>query len=299
MAGVQTLPSLNSYSGSLQCGERELALDSPVVMGVLNITPDSFSDGGSLHHNGRPDLDKILRRAEQLLIEGAGIIDVGGESTRPGADTVSVAEELDRVLPVVEAITQRFSTIVSIDTSSPELMQAASGCGAGMINDVRALERPGALIAAQQSGLAVCLMHMQGQPKTMQQAPGYGDVVREVIDYLEGRAATCVAAGIDHSLLVFDPGFGFGKTLQHNLVLLNRLQKMTVLGYPILVGLSRKSLIGQVLGRDVSQRLAGSLALAVLAAERGASIIRVHDVAETVDAIKLCEAVGQEQVPSV
>jgi dihydropteroate synthase len=265
-------------------------------MGVLNITPDSFSDGGSLHRNGRPDLDKILLRAEQMLIEGAGIVDVGGESTRPGAGAVSVAEELDRVLPVVEAISQRFNIIVSIDTSSPELMRAARGCGAGMINDVRALERPGALLAAQQSGLAICLMHMQGQPKTMQQTPGYEDVVGEVIDYLAGRAAACIAEGVDRSLLVLDPGFGFGKTSQHNLALLNRLPQVVGLGYPVLVGLSRKSLIGDVLGRDVGQRLAGSLALAVLAAERGASIIRVHDVAETVDVIKLREAVIREQL---
>jgi len=273
-----------------------LLLDSPVVMGVLNITPDSFSDGGTLHRNGRPDLDKILQRAEQILIEGAGIVDVGGESTRPGADVVSVAEELDRVLPVVEAITQRFKTIVSIDTSSPELIREAAACGGAMINDVRALERPGALAAARQSGLPICLMHMQGQPKTMQHTPGYNDVVGEVIDYLSGRAAACVAEGIDRSLLLVDPGFGFGKTLQHNLALLNRLQTIVALGYPVLVGLSRKSLIGEVLGRDVSQRLAGSLALAVLAAERGASIIRVHDVAETVDAIKLCEAVARAQM---
>jgi len=199
-------------------------------------------------------------------------------------------------LPVVEAITQRFKTIVSIDTSSPELIREAAACGGAMINDVRALERPGALAAARQSGLPICLMHMQGQPKTMQHTPGYNDVVGEVIDYLSGRAAACVAEGIDRSLLLVDPGFGFGKTLQHNLALLNRLQTIVALGYPVLVGLSRKSLIGEVLGRDVSQRLAGSLALAVLAAERGASIIRVHDVAETVDAIKLCEAVAREQM---
>jgi len=296
LVGTQVLPSLNSHSGSLQCGERALALGSPVVMGVLNITPDSFSDGGSLLRNGRPDLDKILLRAEQMLIEGAGIVDVGGESTRPGADVVSVAEELDRVLPVVEAITQRFNAIVSVDTSSPELMQSASGCGAGMINDVRALEGPGALLAAQQSGLPICLMHMQGQPKTMQQTPGYDNVVGEVLDYLTGRVAACITGGIDRSRLILDPGFGFGKTPQHNLVLLNRLKQIAALGYPVLVGLSRKSLIGEVLGRDIGERLAGSLALAVLAAERGASIIRVHDVAETVDAIKLCEAVAREQL---
>lgn len=295
MPELQGLPSLNSNARSLQCGERVLSLSSPIVMGVLNITPDSFSDGGALHVNGRPNLDKILLRVEQMLSEGAGIIDVGGESTRPGADTVSLAEEQERVLPVVEAISQRFSTIVSVDTSSPELMRAAAGCGAGMINDVRALETPGALLAAQQSRLPVCLMHMQGRPQTMQQAPGYENVVGEIIDYLLARVDACVAQGIDPSQMILDPGFGFGKTLQHNLVLLNRLQQMVVLGYPVLVGLSRKSLIGGVLGREVSERLAGSLALAILAVERGASIIRVHDVAETVDAIKICRAVGYEQ----
>ena len=275
----------------LPCGARFLRLDTPQVMGVLNVTPDSFSDGGALHQHGKPSVDKALARVEQMLDEGAAIIDVGGESTRPGAEPVSLTEELDRVVPVVEAITQRFETIVSVDTSSPDVMLAAAAAGAGMLNDVRALERPGAIAAAAKTGLPVCLMHMQGQPKTMQQSPNYHSVVNEVSGYLQSRADACVAAGIDRSRLLIDPGFGFGKSVEHNLGLLNHLSVLVELDYPVLVGLSRKSLIGKVLGRDVDQRLAGSLALAVLAAERGASIIRVHDVAETVDAVSLYSAV--------
>jgi len=275
----------------LPCGARFLRLDTPQVMGVLNVTPDSFSDGGVLHQHGKPSVDKALARVEQMLDEGAAIIDVGGESTRPGAEPVSLTEELDRVVPVVEAITQRFETIVSVDTSSPDVMLAAAAAGAGMLNDVRALERPGAIAAAAKTGLPVCLMHMQGQPKTMQQSPNYHSVVNEVSGYLQSRADACIAAGIDRSRLLIDPGFGFGKSVEHNLGLLNHLSVLVELDYPVLVGLSRKSLIGKVLGRDVDQRLAGSLALAVLAAERGASIIRVHDVAETVDAVSLYSAV--------
>ena len=260
-------------------------------MGVINTTPDSFSDGGILHQQGKPIIDKALTRVEQMLNQGAAIIDVGGESTRPGAEPVSLAEELDRVVPVVEAIARRFETIISVDTSSPDVMLAAAGAGAGMLNDVRALERPGAIAAAAKTGLPVCLMHMQGQPKTMQQSPHYNAVVNEVRDYLQSRADACIAAGIDRSRLLIDPGFGFGKSVEHNLSLLNHLSQLADLGYPVLVGLSRKSLIGKVLGREVDQRLAGSLALALLAAERGASIIRVHDVAETVDAVSLYSAV--------
>ena len=276
---------------ALQCGARFLSLDTPQVMGVLNVTPDSFSDGGTLHQQGKPIIDKALTRVEQMLNQGAAIIDVGGESTRPGAEPVSLAEELDRVVPVVEAIARRFETIISVDTSSPDVMLAAAGAGAGMLNDVRALERPGAIAAAAKTGLPVCLMHMQGQPKTMQQSPHYNAVVNEVRDYLQSRVDACIAAGIDCSRLLIDPGFGFGKSVEHNLSLLNHLSQLADLGYPVLVGLSRKSLIGKVLGREVDQRLAGSLALALLAAERGASIIRVHDVAETVDAVSLYSAV--------
>lgn len=285
---TNAIPSNNRV---LQCGARFLHLDAPQVMGVLNVTPDSFSDGGALHQHGKPSLDKALIRVEQMLAEGAAIIDVGGESTRPGAEPVSLIEELDRVVPVVEAITQRFETIVSVDTSSPDVMLAAADAGAGILNDVRALERPRAIETAAKTGLPVCLMHMQGQPKTMQQSPDYKAVVNEVSYYLQSRADACIAAGIDRSRLLIDPGFGFGKSVEHNLSLLNHLSVLADLDYPVLVGLSRKSLIGKVLGRDVDQRLAGSLALAVLAAERGASIIRVHDVAETVDAVSLYSAV--------
>jgi dihydropteroate synthase len=276
---------------SLRCGERFLDLSRPQVMGVLNITPDSFSDGGQYHNHGCLNLDKALSRVEEMLGQGATIVDIGGESTRPGADPVALQEEMQRVLPVVEAIARRFDIVISVDTSSPELMLAAASHGAGMINDVRALQRPGALQAAQQTCLPVCLMHMQGQPASMQKNPQYTDVVAEVVTYLQARVQSCLEAGIDSARIVLDPGFGFGKSLQHNLQLLNRLQDIQVLGYPLLVGLSRKSIIGGVLNRNIDQRLAGSLALAVLAVERGATIIRVHDVAETVDAISLCVAV--------
>ena len=265
-------------------------LSLPQVMGVLNVTPDSFSDGGDCHDSSGLNLNKVLSRVEKMLSEGAAIIDVGGESTRPGADPISLQQELDRVVPVVEAISSRFDTVISVDTSTPEVMSQTARCGAGMINDVRGLQREGAMDAAVKSGLPICLMHMQGQPVTMQQQPSYTDVVTEVCSYLKSRKDECLSAGIDESKLILDPGFGFGKTVDHNLRLLENLSAVAELGLPILVGLSRKSLIGQLTGRPVEQRLPGSLALAVLAAERGASIIRVHDVAETVDAMKICTA---------
>ncbi|MFA7554054.1 MAG: dihydropteroate synthase [Spongiibacteraceae bacterium] len=261
-------------------------------MGVLNVTPDSFSDGGSLLEAGSLSLDKALHRVEQMLEQGAAIIDIGGESTRPGAELVSLQEEFDRVMPVVEAIKQRFDTIISVDTSSPKLMLAAAAAGAGLINDIRALERPGAIAAALQAGLPVCLMHMKGQPISMQQAPEYQQVVGDVSDYLQGRVDACLQAGLSSAQIILDPGFGFGKTVAHNLSLLRELSSLAALNYPLLVGLSRKSLIGALLGRAVDQRLAGSLTLAVLAVERGASIVRAHDVAETVDAMRLCAAVN-------
>jgi dihydropteroate synthase len=261
-------------------------------MGILNVTPDSFSDGGRLHDAAGLNLDAVLRKAEQLLAEGAAIIDVGGESTRPGADTVSLQEEMDRVLPVVESLAARFNTIISVDTSSPEIMLQAAASGAGLINDVRALERPGAVEAAVKAKLPVCLMHMLGQPSSMQRQPQYRQITVDVCAYLLERVECCTAAGLDRSQLLLDPGFGFGKTVEHNLQLLGELPKLAALGYPLLVGLSRKSLLGPLLGRPVDQRLAGSLTLAVLAAERGAAIIRVHDVAETVDAMKLCTALS-------
>jgi dihydropteroate synthase len=282
--------SLSAAAG-LQCGRRWLDLSSPRIMAVLNVTPDSFSDGGSLNDGGRLSLDLALRRVETLLTEGADIIDVGGESTRPGAAEVSVSEEMDRVLPVVEAIAARFDTVISVDTSTPELMRASAAAGAGLINDVRALERQGAVAAAADTGLPICLMHMLGTPQMMQDNPQYEDVVSEVGRYLSLRVDACLTAGIAKERLLLDPGFGFGKTVEHNLQLLKRLSELEPGGYPVLVGLSRKSIIGNVLGRKVDQRLAGSLALAMLAVERGAAIVRVHDVQQTSDVLRLRQAV--------
>ncbi|WP_444882649.1 dihydropteroate synthase [Microbulbifer sp. PSTR4-B] len=275
----------------ITCGKHTLDLSSPVVMGVLNTTPDSFSDGGSYYQAGMLDLSLVLRRAEQMLDEGAAIIDVGGESTRPGASPISEEEELDRVLPVVDAICTRLDVVVSVDTSTPTVIREAAKVGAGLINDVRALEREGALEAAAQTDLPVCLMHMQGQPDTMQTSPNYRDVVTEVAHYLAGRIEACGAVGINRERLLLDPGFGFGKTDAHNLALLGALSQLGPADVPILAGLSRKSMIGRLLQREVEDRLPGSLALAMLAAQRGAKILRVHDVAETVDVLRLQQAV--------
>lgn len=255
-------------------------------MGILNVTPDSFSDGGRFARR-----DDALRHVEQMLGAGAALIDVGGESTRPGAAPVSLQQELDRVVPVVEAIASRFDTIISVDTSTAEVMTAAADAGAGMINDVRALQRPGALHAAAATGLPVCLMHMQGDPSTMQQSPHYASVIDEVSAFLEVRVAECIEQGIARSRIVLDPGFGFGKTLQHNLRLFAHLDKLRPAELPVLVGVSRKSMIGEVLGRAIDQRLHASVALAAMAVSKGANIIRVHDVAETVDAVRMIEAV--------
>jgi dihydropteroate synthase len=277
---------------TLQCGARTLTLSAPVVMGVLNVTPDSFSDGGRFA--GR---DAVLKHARAMVAAGAAIIDIGGESTRPGALPVSVAEELDRVIPIVEAVAAECDVVISVDTSTAEVMRDAAAAGAGLINDVRALMRPGALQAAAATGLAVCLMHMQGEPGNMQRAPQYVDVVGEVRHFLRKRAEACVAAGIDRGLLLLDPGFGFGKNDQHNLALLAALPQLAEDGI-VLAGLSRKSMIGRLLGRPVEDRLIGSVMLALLAAERGARILRVHDVAETADALRLLQAlnrVGEQQ----
>ncbi|QEY13828.1 dihydropteroate synthase [Cellvibrio sp. KY-YJ-3] len=278
---------------SLCCGKHLLDLTRPVVMGILNATPDSFSDGGSYYKNHRLSLDLALRGAEQMLLDGAQIIDVGGESTRPGAPIVSVQEELDRVIPVVEAVVGQLGALVSVDTSSASVIRESASRGASLINDVRALQREGAVAAAAETGLPVCLMHMQGEPDTMQQNPNYSDVVEQVFGFLEARLAVCQAAGIAREQILLDPGFGFGKTLAHNLALLKHLPEFARFGLPLLVGMSRKSMVAQLLGRPVEQRLAGSLALAMLAAERGAAIIRVHDVAETVDVLKVLAAVNQ------
>jgi dihydropteroate synthase len=273
----------------LRCAGRDLDLGTPVVMGVLNITPDSFSDGGRFDGFGA-----AMARAETMLAEGAAIIDVGGESTRPGADPVTVDEELRRVLPVVHALVDRGAR-VSIDTSKPEIIRASLDVGAHMVNDVYALRRAGALEAAAAGQAAVCVMHMQGEPRGMQREPTYGDVVAEVGTFLDSRVAACEAAGIARDRLVIDPGFGFGKTLEHNLELLRGLSVLVGGGtasgrLPLLAGLSRKSMLGAITGRPVESRLAGSLALAWAALEGGARIIRCHDVAETVDVVKVWTA---------
>jgi len=256
-------------------------------MGVVNVTPDSFSDGGRFL-----EAPAAIAHGKQLIAEGAAILDIGGESTRPGAAPVSVEEELRRVLPVIEGLAGQGATI-SVDTSKPEVMRAAARAGAGMINDVRALQEPGALQAAAESDCFLCLMHMQGEPRTMQTAPTYGDVVNEVKAFLMGRAQTCRAAGIGPERIVIDPGFGFGKTLAHNLELLRRLGELQATGFPVLVGVSRKSMIAALLGRPPSERVHGSIALAVLAAANGARIVRAHDVAATVDALKILAAVRE------
>lgn len=269
----------------LQCAGRVLDLSRPVVMGVLNITPNSFSDGGRYR-----DHEQALAHARAMTGAGASIIDVGGESTRPGAEPVGEQEELDRVLPVIEALRRDSDVLLSIDTMKPSVMQAAVAAGAGLINDVLALQAPGAMQAAAESGAAVCLMHMQGTPRTMQEDPHYVDVVREVGEFLSQRAAACAAAGIVAERIALDPGFGFGKSLRHNLQLLRGLRQLPQ-EYPLLVGLSRKSMLGKLLGRSVDQRLAGSLALAALAVASGARIVRCHDVAETLDAVNVAWAV--------
>lgn len=271
----------------LDCGSTTLDLTRPLVMGVLNVTPDSFSDGGRYL-----DPQIAVARAEQMLAEGADIIDVGGESTRPGAAPVSVDEELRRVVPVIRALAQRSAAAISVDTSKPEVMRAAVDAGAGLINDIRALRLPGALDAAAASGAAVCLMHMQGEPADMQKQPHYADVVEEVRDFLRGRVRACTEAGITANRLLIDPGIGFGKTIEHNLRLLAQLHRFRDLQLPILVGISRKSLIGVLTGRPVEQRLWGGLALTTAAVLSGARIIRTHDVPATVDAVKIAAALS-------
>lgn len=271
----------------LQCADRILDLTQPRIMGVLNVTPDSFSDGGYFIS---PDI--ALRHAENLVSQGADIIDVGGESTRPGALPVSVSEELDRVMPIIERLRFNVDVIISIDTSKPEVMTAAQLAGAHMINDVMALRRPGALDAAAHGATAVCLMHMLGEPRTMQQTPVYSNVVTEVHAFLESRMQACLAAGIGIDRICLDPGFGFGKSLEHNQQLLRSLASFLEMKRPLVVGLSRKSMIGKMLGEtEVSQRLYGSISLAGLAVWLGASIVRCHDVAETRDAVTVIAAV--------
>ncbi len=274
------------YSTRLSCGSRVLDLSRPHVMGILNVTPDSFSDGG--RHAG---VLAALRHADAMMAAGATLIDVGGESTRPGACAVSSIEELERVAPVVEAIARELDVIISVDTSTPAVIRETARLGAGLINDVRSLSRDGALEAVASSGLPVCLMHMRGEPGDMQNDPHYDDVASEVVSFLRERMEACAAAGIPAGRVVLDPGFGFAKNLAHNLSLFNRLEQLHTLGRPLLVGVSRKSMVGQTLQRDVSHRLYGSLALAALAVAKGANILRVHDVAETVDVVRMIAAV--------
>lgn len=262
-----------------------LDLRYPRVMGILNVTPDSFSDGGQYN-----TLSAALQHASAMVNAGASIIDVGGESTRPGAAAVSVQQELDRVIPVIKALVQRFEVWISVDTSQPEVMREAAKAGVHLINDIRALTQDGALQAVAQSGLPVCLMHMQGQPGTMQQTPHYQDVVAEVKQFLSERIACCQASGIEKQRIVIDPGFGFGKNLCHNYQLLARLDEFHQLGVPLLAGMSRKSMVGQLLNVAPEERLAGSLACAVVAVMKGAQIIRVHEVKPTVDAVRVVEA---------
>ncbi|MGD8430289.1 MAG: dihydropteroate synthase [Ectothiorhodospiraceae bacterium] len=270
----------------LDCGGKPLDLDSPRVMGVLNITPDSFSDGGDFI-----EADAAIARAREMVAQGAAIVDVGGESTRPGAADVPVEEEIRRVVPVIEALAPALSVPVSVDTTKPEVIRAAARAGAGLINDVMALRRSGALEAAAEVRLPVCLMHMQGTPRTMQTDPRYDDVVEDVFAFLAERVEACEAAGIPRQRLVVDPGFGFGKNMGHNATLLHRLRRLADLGLPVLVGLSRKSFIGNILNKPADARLAGSLATAVMAAWNGAAIIRAHDVEATVDALRVTDYV--------
>ena len=277
-------------SSSLDCNGKRLdfsSLTPPKVMGILNVTPDSFSDGGLFM-----SAEDALQQALRMVLEGAAIIDVGGESTRPGAAAVSVQEELDRVIPIVESIHQHCDVIISVDTSKPEVMLEAVRAGAGIINDVRALREPGAMQAVKEAAVPVCLMHMLGEPRTMQENPQYVDVVHDVMAFLQERITCCEAEGIVPQRLMIDPGFGFGKTVEHNLQLVKRLAEFACLGKPILMGVSRKSTIGAIVNKPANERLAASVAMATLCCEHGARIIRAHDVAATVDAVKIFHAVS-------
>lgn len=277
----------------MQFGSHQIDLTEPKIMGILNVTPDSFSDGGSFN-----TLDRALRQAERMVAEGATFLDVGGESTRPGANEVELAEELDRVIPVIEAITLNIDAVVSIDTSKAQVMCEAVNAGAALINDVCALQNPGALETAAGLNVPVCLMHMQGKPRTMQQNPSYNDLLNEVSEFLKKRIQQCQKVGIDASQIMIDPGFGFGKSLEHNFQLLANLNQLHQLDVPILVGLSRKSMFGKLLNRDVDERVSGSIVAAAISVQHGAKIIRVHDVKETHDAVKVVKKVQDCHFPS-
>jgi len=273
----------------LACGPHTFDLSRPRVMGIVNVTPDSFSDGGRFF-----DPARALDHARQMVADGADLVDVGGESTRPGAEPVTDAEEMARVIRLTETLA-REGVAVSVDTRKPAVMRAAIAAGAAMINDVSALASAGALDACAGSDVGVCLMHMRGEPRTMQQAPAYDDVVAEVLGFLSARAQLCIASGIGHERIVIDPGFGFGKTMAHNLVLLRALPEFAATGYAVMVGLSRKSSLGQITGRAADERLPASLAAALAAVARGAKIVRVHDVRETVDALKVWLAIERDE----
>jgi len=279
------LPALTPER-TLNCAGKLLDLSRPQVMGILNITPDSFSDGGDFFAP-----EQAVAHAAHMVEAGAAIIDVGGESTRPGAPPVAVEDELQRVIPVIEALHTSVSVPVSIDTRKPEVMQAAVAAGAGLINDVNALQAPGAIELAVRLAVPVCLMHMQGMPESMQNQPEYGDVVTEVSEFLTTRAQLCIQQGIPREQILLDPGFGFGKTTRHNLLLLQHLEQLVASGFPVLAGFSRKSMIGQTLGLPVDKRLYPGVALAVLAVWKGAAIVRCHDVQETREAMQMCQAV--------
>ncbi|MEO8063109.1 MAG: dihydropteroate synthase [Pseudomonadota bacterium] len=273
-------------TASWSCRDRVLDLGAPVVMGVLNVTPDSFSDGGRFSER-----DAALARAHAMIGEGAGIVDIGGESTRPGAAPAGIDEELSRVIPVIESLRRESAVFISVDTSKPAVMRAACAAGADIINDVRALAEPDALNAATETRAGICLMHMRGEPRTMQESPHYDDVVAEVAAFLAQRISACRDAGIERARLAVDPGFGFGKRVPHNLALLKHLHRLQGLGVPIAVGLSRKSMLAKLTGRAVGDRTAGSVALAAIAVLNGARIVRAHDVAATVDAVRVAAAV--------
>ena len=270
----------------LICPNSVVDLSTTQVMGILNVTPDSFSDGGKF-----ADFEPALAQVQRMITDGATIIDIGGESTRPGAVDVSEADELARVIPILKAIKERFNILVSIDTSKAKVMSAAIAAGADIINDVRALQNEGCLAALAASNIPVCLMHMQGLPRTMQDSPSYDDLINDIIMFFQQRIEACVDAGISRERIILDPGFGFGKTLEQNFHLLANLSKFSSLGLPILAGMSRKSMIGSLLNREVEQRLAGSISTALIAAQQGAHIIRVHDVQETVDTLNILKAV--------
>ena len=271
---------------NLRAGKFLLELDRPLIMGIVNVTPDSFSDGGKFLAR-----DAAIAHGRRLIDDGADIIDIGGESTRPGAAAASLQEEMDRVMPVLDVLIVD-GVPISIDTQKPEVMAAAIKLGAAMINDVNALQAPGALAECAAAGVAVCLMHKQGAPATMQHAPVYADVVAEIMDFLASRANACLAAGVAHDRIVIDPGFGFGKAVEHNFQLLRDMRALTALGFPVLAGFSRKASLGIITGRGTNERLAASIATALICAQNGATILRVHDVRETLDAIKILMAVN-------